>query len=96
MSRVDAQDYMVWETQGPIANRPVERLATTDRGVVMLREMLAREIRRVQAGFDPLAVLRDPDFPVIHTHLDETMAEMGLRPTIFAPHATVVVGAPQD
>jgi 5,5'-dehydrodivanillate O-demethylase len=91
MDRVDAQDYMVWETQGPFANRLVERLATTDRGVVMLREMTLREIERVQDGHDPLAVLRDPSYPMIHTHLDETMVEMGLRSTVipYGPEAAL-------
>ena len=79
MDRVDAQDYMVWETQGPIANREVERLATSDRGVVMLREMLKREIERVQCGLDPHGVIRDPDHPMIDTHLSETLVEMGQR-----------------
>ena len=85
---------MVWETQGPFANRLVERLATTDRGVVMLREMTIREIERVQEGRDPLAVLRDPSYPMIHTHLDETMVEMGLRPTVFPYASEAVVAAP--
>src|SRR4029453_111112 len=38
MDEVPAQDYMAWESQGPIANRPVERLGTSARGVVMYRE----------------------------------------------------------
>ena len=50
MDRTDGEDHMAWETQGPIANREAERLATTDRGVVMLREMLEREIEKVQRG----------------------------------------------
>jgi len=79
MDRVDAQDYMVWETQGPIANREVERLATSDRGVVLYREMLKREIERVQRGLDPVAIERDPDHEMIDTHLSESIAEMRLR-----------------
>lgn len=59
-TEVQAQDHMAWETQGPLANRSVERLATSDRGVIMLREMLKREIERVQKGLDPKGVVRDP------------------------------------
>jgi 5,5'-dehydrodivanillate O-demethylase len=69
------QDHMAWETQGPIADRSVERLATSDRGVVMYRNVLKREIEKVQAGLDPLAVVRDPDQPMIETFLTEALAE---------------------
>jgi len=60
MDRVDGQDYMAWETQGPIADRTTERLATSDRGIVILRDLLKREIEKVQKGQDPLGVIRDP------------------------------------
>jgi 5,5'-dehydrodivanillate O-demethylase oxygenase subunit len=70
VSQGQQQDHMAWETQGPIANRTVERLATTDRGVIMFREMLAREISRVQEGLDPLGVIRDPNHPMIETSME--------------------------
>jgi 5,5'-dehydrodivanillate O-demethylase len=73
------QDHMAWETQGPIADREVERLATTDRGIVMWREILSREIARVETGQDPLGVVRDPDHAVINTHLDAALDEMRER-----------------
>ena len=60
MDRVDGQDYMAWETQGPVADRTTERLATSDRGIVILRDLLKREIEKVQKGQDPLGVIRDP------------------------------------
>jgi 5,5'-dehydrodivanillate O-demethylase len=78
MNEVPAQDYMAWETQGPIAPRPVERLATSDRGVIMYREMMLREIERVQQGHDPKWVIRDPNHDVIETNLDESLVHMGL------------------
>lgn len=59
-TEVQAQDHMAWETQGPLADRSRERLATSDRGVAMLREMLKREIERVEKGLDPKGVIRDP------------------------------------
>jgi 5,5'-dehydrodivanillate O-demethylase len=70
MSQGQQQDHMAWETQGPIADRSAEHLATTDRGVVMYREMLEREIRHVQEGLDPLGVIRDPDHPMIETSME--------------------------
>jgi 5,5'-dehydrodivanillate O-demethylase len=73
MDEVDAQDFMAWETQGPILDRTRERLAGSDRGVVMYREMLKREIERVQKGFDPMNVFRDPNQPIIDTKMDQSL-----------------------
>ncbi len=73
------QDHMAWETQGPIADREHERLATTDRGIAMWREIVKREIDKVQDGQDPLGVLRDPNHDIIDTHLAEALAEMRSR-----------------
>jgi len=75
MADVAAQDYMAWETQGPIADRTVERLATSDRGVVMFRRMLREEIARVRQGLDPRCVVRDPDHAMIDTRLTQSVAE---------------------
>ena len=57
---VFAQDVMAWETQGRIAQRHLEHLSANDRGVTMYRNMLKREIKNVEAGRDPMWVLRDP------------------------------------
>jgi hypothetical protein len=73
---VQAQDHMAWETQGPIVDRSVERLATTDRGIVMYRELLKREIERVQMGMDPKGVIRDPNHAMIETHLEDSLVEV--------------------
>jgi len=78
-----AQDHMAWETQGPVADRMHERLATSDRGVVMYREMLFREMQRVAAGEDPLGVIRDPNHPMIDTNLQGTMDLGGSVPEDF-------------
>ena len=74
---VQAQDHMAWETQGPIANRTAERLATSDRGVVMLRQMVKREIEKVQRGEDPMNVYRDPDHSIIDTKLQDNLEKLG-------------------
>ncbi|HEY7217022.1 MAG TPA: hypothetical protein VH985_01420, partial [Candidatus Binatia bacterium] len=73
LDEVDAQDFMAWETQGPILDRTRERLAASDRGVVMYREMLRREIEKVQKGLEPMNVFRDPDHPIIDTQLDRSL-----------------------
>ena len=57
---IHVQDIMAWITQGPIADRSIESLNSTDRGVTLYRNMLKRELARVEAGEDPLATVRDP------------------------------------
>ena len=74
MDETQAQDHMAWETQGPIADRTRERLTTSDRGVVMLREMMKREIEKVQKGLDPKGIIRDPaQDTMIDTKLEESL-----------------------
>jgi hypothetical protein len=46
-------DYDALVSQGAIANRKNEHLATTDRGVVMFRRMLGRAIEAVRIGEIP-------------------------------------------
>ncbi len=57
---VDGQDIMCWVTQGPISDRTNERLGTTDKGIIMYRQMLKDQISKVQRGEDPMCVIRDP------------------------------------
>jgi 5,5'-dehydrodivanillate O-demethylase len=73
LDEVDAQDFMAWETQGPIHDRTRERLSASDRGIVMYREMLTREIKKVQQGQDPINVFRDPNHAIIDTQLEESV-----------------------
>ena len=73
MGTVPQQDYMVWETQGPVANRGAEHLSYGDRGVSLLRSMLRENIERVQQGLDPVGIVRDPDLPMIDTNLDASI-----------------------
>lgn len=54
-----AQDAMAWETAGPIVDRSKEFLGAGDRGIVLYRRMLREQIAAVQAGKDPLGVIRD-------------------------------------
>ncbi len=76
MDAVQAQDHMAWETQGPIMDRTCERLTTSDRGVILFREVMMREMDRVQRGLDPMGVIRDAAHnPMIDTHLMESIAQ---------------------
>jgi 5,5'-dehydrodivanillate O-demethylase len=56
---IHAQDIMAWVTQGPIADRTKEKLGASDRGIVMYRKMLKREIDKIERGEDPIGVLRE-------------------------------------
>jgi 5,5'-dehydrodivanillate O-demethylase len=73
LDQVDAQDFMAWETQGPILDRTRERLAGSDRGIVMYRDILRREINKVEQGLDPMNVFRDPNHAIIDTKMDESL-----------------------
>jgi 5,5'-dehydrodivanillate O-demethylase oxygenase subunit len=53
-------DRMAWETQGPVYDRSQEHLGATDRGIVMLRRLLAEQITVVEQGGEPMALVRDP------------------------------------
>jgi 5,5'-dehydrodivanillate O-demethylase len=77
MDSVQPQDHMAWETQGPIADRTRERLTFSDRGIVMLREVMMREMKRVQQGLDPMGVIRDPSQNImVDTNLMESIAQV--------------------
>ena len=60
LDAVDVQDIWVCLTQGRIADRTRERLGTTDKGVIAFRNMLSREIAKVENGQEPICVVRDP------------------------------------
>ncbi len=67
-----AQDTMTWETAGPIADRTQEHLASSDKGIILFREILMREIQKVQKGIDPIGVFRNGQ-AMIDTKLDELL-----------------------
>ena len=77
MDMVAFQDFMAWETQGPIMDRSQEHLGLADKGVVMLRRLLREQIDLVAAGGTPMAVVAaDRQSPIIE--LDVINERMGL------------------
>ncbi|MBT9489795.1 MAG: Rieske 2Fe-2S domain-containing protein [Rubrivivax sp.] len=58
-------DYEAQVSQGAIAAHSEEHLATSDRGIVMLRRFLQRQLDAVAAGQDPAGVSRDPEAPPV-------------------------------
>jgi 5,5'-dehydrodivanillate O-demethylase len=57
---VDNQDMMAWVTQGTIADRTMENLGASDKGIAMYRKVLRRELKKMENGEDPMCVIRDP------------------------------------
>ena len=52
-------DLEAQESQRPIAVHALENLGNSDMGVVLLRRTLRDQIKRVQAGQDPINIWRD-------------------------------------
>jgi hypothetical protein len=68
------QDRMAQESQGVIADRTKEHLGTSDRGLIMLRQMIMESIEAVRQGKDPIGVMRDPaknDMITFNTSIEE-------------------------
>jgi 5,5'-dehydrodivanillate O-demethylase len=56
------QDYLAWSSQGPIAQRDLEKLGAGDSGVIKFRSLLISQMRMVQDGGEPsMNVFRDED-----------------------------------
>ena len=53
------QDRVAQESQGLIADRTKEHLATSDQGILMLRQMIRDAIDAVRQGKDPIGVVRE-------------------------------------
>ena len=75
LDSIHGQDIMVWCTQGPIADRSREALGSTDKGITTYRKMLLRELKRMEDGFDPKNVIRDPNHDVIVLPLEGVKAQ---------------------
>ena len=65
-------DYDAVVSQGPVANREAEHLGTTDRGVALIRRLLARAIAATKEGKVPAMPRLYPDGKV-RTYVHETI-----------------------
>lgn len=66
------QDRMAIEQQGTITDRTKEHLARSDVGIVRMRRMLEDGMAAVEAGRDPLGVIRDPAKQFVEFNLQIT------------------------
>ncbi|MDH3444591.1 MAG: Rieske 2Fe-2S domain-containing protein [Deltaproteobacteria bacterium] len=69
------QDRVAQESQGPIYDRSKEHLGSSDRGIIMLREMIHQAMEDVNLGKDPVGVMRDSHRNEI-VEFDARMEEM--------------------
>jgi len=58
-------DYEAMVGQGTVAKHSEEHLASTDRGIVMLRRLLTKQLETLRKGQDPAGVSFDPDAPPV-------------------------------
>lgn len=58
-------DYEAQVSQGAIAWHSEENLATTDRGLVLLRRLFKQQLEALGQGKDPIGISFDPDAPPI-------------------------------
>lgn len=55
------QDTVAWVGQGVVTDRENEHLGESDRGVILLRRQLQRDMQAVERGEDPKGLIRDPE-----------------------------------
>ncbi len=60
-SHVMNQDFVAWVGQGTMSDRENEHLGRSDRGVAMIRQRLLEDMKAVERGEDPKAIVRDPE-----------------------------------
>ncbi len=54
------QDTMTWIAQGGVVDRSRERLGESDKGVILFRDLLRRQLKIVEDGGEPMNVFRAP------------------------------------
>jgi 5,5'-dehydrodivanillate O-demethylase oxygenase subunit len=53
------QDFVAWVGQGEIADRTLENIGPSDKGIAMIRRRFFQDIAAVERGDDPKAIVRD-------------------------------------
>jgi len=61
--------------RAPTMQSAYGHLATSNRGVIMLRKMLARAIDAVRLGDDPVGIVRDPARELVTTTAGNTIVD---------------------
>ncbi len=74
--QVEPGDYDAMVSPGPIVNRKSEHLGTTDRGVVMIRRMLANAINTTREGNVPAIPRLPAGETAVRTYAHETVLRL--------------------
>jgi hypothetical protein len=78
-------DYEAQVGQGAVTFHSEERLAATDRGVVMFRRKLREQIETVRRGGDPIGVVFDPARALVHVEAGNFLLEPAAGTEAAAP-----------
>ena len=81
-------DYETQVGQGPITLHSVERLASSDRGVSMVRRQFLEQVEVVASGGDPVGVSFDPDDAPVSLRAGNYMVKPG-EETLAAEYSYV-------
>jgi 5,5'-dehydrodivanillate O-demethylase oxygenase subunit len=82
------QDYMSWVTQGPVADRDLEKLGESDLGIILFRRQLKQQLELVRDGGEPMNVFRSPGSDIITDVPLENLkhgAKSAYRPRKYVP-----------
>ena len=55
------QNIVAWVSQGAIANRSIEKLGESDKGIILFRRQLQQQLAIIEDGGQPMNVFRDPE-----------------------------------
>jgi 5,5'-dehydrodivanillate O-demethylase len=92
---VNHQDFVAWITQGPIAERHLEKLGESDKGIILYRKMLDEQMAVVEDGGDPLGTVRDAKVnEVIELPLERWQALS--NPARLTSYAPTQAGEPRE
>ena len=58
-SHVMNQDFIAWVGQGTTADRSLEHLGESDRGVILMRKRMLEQMEAVADGGEPMGIVRD-------------------------------------
>jgi len=98
------QDFLAWVGQGRIADRSLEQLSASDRGIVAMRRRFFEEMDVVAQGGEPKGLMRDParnvrvPLPMVygdHITQSRTQDEIRAHPTLNQFYSAYIFQAGQ-
>jgi hypothetical protein len=88
---VNDQDRAIQEGMGPVVDRSMERLGTSDVAIIAMRQRLLKAVRELERGIDPYPAAHGDAYHVRaldaispHIDLDALLADCASRLTAVA------------